>query len=190
LLCDAVWMRPKMRASRYPAAMSDGEAGPAADGTHDEDATEPLSQTDDSGDDGADDAEDEGRYDAPPLPPLLILAVVGLLCGFAMVSLVWLSEQGCARLRDTPDCGALGLPLLILTVALTIVLGAIALGWLALPQPLLVAFLGVMFLLLIVVGLLSDRLYSTWTLVVVPGLSAVTFAVAHLVAGRLERADA
>lgn len=170
--------------------MSDGEAGPAADGTHDEDATEPLSQTDDSGDDGADDAEDEGRYDAPPLPPLLILAVVGLLCGFAMVSLVWLSEQGCERVRDTPDCGALGLPLLILTVALTIVLGAIALGRLALPQPLLVASLGVMFLLLIVVGLLADRLYSTWTLVVVPGLSAVTFAVAHLVAGRLERADA
>ena len=28
------------------------------------------------------DGADEGQYDAPPLPPLLILAVVGLLAGF------------------------------------------------------------------------------------------------------------
>jgi uncharacterized membrane protein len=58
------------------------------------------------------------------------------------------------------------------------------------PQPRLVAFLGVMFMLLIVVGLLSGQLFSTWALLVVPVLTAITFLVAHLVAGRLERADA
>src|SRR3954466_3954118 len=103
----------------------------------------------------ADEEEDQerpGRYDAPPLPPLLILAVVGLLCGFATVALVWLSERGCDRVRDTPNCGALGLPLLVLTVIITIVLGALALSRLRMPQPRLVAFLGVMFMLLIVVG--------------------------------------
>jgi hypothetical protein len=135
-------------------------------------------------------AADEGRYDAPLLPPLLILAVVGLLCGFATVALVWLSERGCDRVRDTPNCGALGLPLLVLTVIITIVLGALALSRLGMPQPRLVAFLGVMFMLLIVVGLLSGQLFSTWVLLVVPVLTAITFLVAHLVAGRLERADA
>src|SRR2546430_15847587 len=84
-------------------------------------------------------AADEGRYDAPLLPPLLILAVVGLLCGFATVALVWLSERGCDRVRDTPNCGALGLPLLVLTVIITIVLGALALSRLGMPQPRLVA---------------------------------------------------
>jgi hypothetical protein len=135
-------------------------------------------------------AADEGRYDAPPLPPLLILAVVGLLCGFATVALVWLSERGCDRVRDTPNCGAFGLPLLELTVIITIVLGAFALSRLGMPQPRLVAFLGVMFMLLTVVGLLSGQLFSTWALLVVPVLTAITFLVAHLVAGRLERADA
>jgi hypothetical protein len=141
--------------------------------------------------DAEDEAEaDEGRYDAPSLPPLLILAVVGLLCGFAMVALVWLSERGCNRVRSTPNCGALGLPLLVLTVIITIVLGTLALSRLGMPQPRLVAFLGVMFMLLIVVGLLSGQLFSTWALLVVPVLTAITFLVAHLVAGRLERADA
>lgn len=140
--------------------------------------------------DAEEDEADEGRFDAPPLPPLLVLAVVGVLCGFATVALVWLSERGCERVRDTPNCGALGFPLLVLTVVVTIVLGALALSRLAMPHPRLVAFLGVMFMLLIVLAFLSDRLSSTWTLLVVPVLTAVTFLVAHLIAGRLERTDA
>jgi hypothetical protein len=45
-------------------------------------------------------------------------------------------------------------------------------------------------MLLIVLAFLSDDLFSTWTLLVVPVLTAVTFLVAHLIAGRLEQADA
>jgi hypothetical protein len=138
----------------------------------------------------AEDEADEGRFDAPPLPPLLILAVVGLLCGFAVVALIWLSERGCDRVRNTPNCGAMGFPLLVLTVVVTIVLGALALSRLAIPHPVLVAFLGVMFMLLIVLAFLTNDLFSTWTLLVVPVLTAITFLVAHLIAGRLERADA
>jgi len=46
----------------------------------------------------AEEAE-KGRYDAPLLPPALILGVVGLLCGFATIALVWLSERSCERFR-------------------------------------------------------------------------------------------
>jgi hypothetical protein len=136
------------------------------------------------------DPDDEGRYDAPPLPPLVILAVVGVLCGFATVALVWLSERGCERVRDTPNCGVLGLPLLALTVVITIVFGTLALRRLVMPSPGLVAFLGVIFMLLIVVGLLADRLFTPWTVLVVPAITAITFVLAHLLAGRLSRADA
>ena len=136
------------------------------------------------------DPDDEGRYDVPPLPPLVILAVVGVLCGFATLALVWLSERGCERVRDTPNCGALGLPLLALTVVITIVLGTLALRRLVMPSPGVVAFLGVTFMLLIVVGLLADRLFTTWTVLVVPAITAATFVLAHLLAGRLNRADA
>jgi len=185
--------------------MSDDKAGGSARSDGDPELTAELGEADteeghgmpsdleallEEADEEAAEEADEGRFDAPPLPPVLVLAVVGLLCGFAVVALVWLSERGCDRVRDTPNCGALGLPLLVLTVVVSIVLGALALGRLAMPHPKLVAFLGVTFMLLIVVGFLSDDLFSTWSLLVVPVLTAITFLVAHLIAGRLERADA
>ncbi|WP_328525316.1 hypothetical protein [Kribbella sp. NBC_00359] len=136
------------------------------------------------------DEADEGRFDAPPLPPLLILAVVGLLCGFATIALVWLSERSCERFRDTTNCGALGLPLLVLIVVVTIVLGGLALSRLAMPHPRLIAFLGVAFMLVLVLAFLTGNLDSPWTLAVVPVLTAITFLLANLVARLLERADA
>lgn len=128
--------------------------------------------------------------DKPPLPPFLILAVVGLLCGFATIGLVWTSEQGCERFRDTANCGALGLPLLLVIVVVTMVLGGIALSRLAMPHPRLVAFLGVAFMLAVVLAFLTGSLSSPWTLAVIPVLTAVTFLLANLVARLLERADA
>ncbi|MGC4936359.1 hypothetical protein [Kribbella sp. DT2] len=141
----------------------------------------------------ADEDEDEvttHRFAAPPLPPLLILAMVGVLAGFATIGMVWLSERGCERFRDTSNCGAWGFPLLVLTVVVTIVLGALVLSRLAMPHPRLVAFLGVGFMLLVVLAFLADHLFTTWTLLVVPVLTAITFLLAHLIAGLLERADA
>ena len=140
-----------------------------------------------------DEAEEEarpGRYDAPPLPPGLILAVVGLLCGFATIALVWLSERGCERFRDTTNCGALGLPLLIVIVVVTMVLGGTALSRLAMPHPKLIPFLGVAFMVALVVAFLTGHLDSPWILAVVPVLTAVTFLLANLLARLLERADA
>jgi hypothetical protein len=136
------------------------------------------------------DEEGPGRYDAPPLPPALILAVVGLLCGFATIALVWLSERSCERFRDTTNCGVLGLPLLILIVVVTMVLGGLALSRLAMPHPRLIPFLGVAFMVALVVGFLTGHLDSPWIIAVVPALTAITFLLANLVARLLERADA
>jgi hypothetical protein len=130
------------------------------------------------------------RDDAPPLPPLLILAVVGLLCGFVSIAGVWLSERSCERFRDTSNCGPLGFPLLVVIVVVTMVLGGLALSRLAMPHPRLIAFLGVAFMLVVVLAFLTGQLSSPWTLAVVPVLTAVTFLLANLVARLLERADA
>ena len=107
----------------------------------------------------AEEAE-KGRYDAPPLPPALILGVVGLLCGFATIALVWLSERSCERFRDTTNCGALGLPLLVLIVVVTMVLGGLALSRLAMPHPKLIPFLGVAFMVALVIAFLTNHLNS------------------------------
>ncbi|GAA3105043.1 peptidoglycan/LPS O-acetylase OafA/YrhL [Kribbella aluminosa] len=137
-----------------------------------------------------DEDANEGRYDAPPLPAALILAVVGLLCGFATIAGVWLSERGCERFRDTTNCGALGLPLLVLIVVVTMALGGLALSRLAMPHPRLIPFLGVAFMVALVVAFLTGHLDSPWILAVVPVLTAITFLLANLVARLLERADA
>jgi hypothetical protein len=134
--------------------------------------------------------ERPGRYDAPPLPPVVILAVVGLLCGFATIALVWLSERSCERFRDTTNCGALGLPLLVVIVVVTVVLGTLALSRLAMPHPKLVPFLGVAFMVALVLAFLTGHLDSPWILAAVPVLTALTFLLANLVARLLERADA
>ncbi|MEU8225097.1 hypothetical protein [Kribbella sp. NPDC048915] len=135
-------------------------------------------------------AAERERSDAPPLPPALILAVVGLLCGFATIALVWLSERGCERFRDTTNCGAFGLPLLVLIVVVAVVLGGLALSRLAMPHPKLIPFLGIAFMVAVVIGFLTGQLDSPWIIAVVPALTAVTFLLANLVARLLERADA
>ncbi|MGZ0149339.1 hypothetical protein ACXJJ3_19890 [Kribbella sp. WER1] len=139
-----------------------------------------------------DESEQErpGRNGVPPLPPALILAVVGLLSGFATVAGVWLSERGCERFRDTTNCGALGLPLLVLIVVVTMVLGGLALSRLAMPHPKLIPFLGVAFMVALVVAFLTGHLDSPWIIAAVPVLTAITFLLANLVARLLERADA
>jgi hypothetical protein len=144
----------------------------------------------DAADEEAAEEADEGRYDAPPLPPVLILAVVGLLCGFVTVGLVWGGEQSCERFRDTTNCGPLGLPILVVIVVVTMVLGGLALNRLAMPHSRLIAFLGVAFMLALVLAFLTGRLDSPYILAVVPVLTAVTFLLANLVARLLERADA
>lgn len=128
-----------------------------------------------------DEVADGHLYDAPPLPAGVSVAVAGVLCGLATVGLVWLSGRGCDAASGAPNCGSLGLPLLLATVLVTIALGVLMLRRLMLPNPGLVSFLGVCFMLLIVVGLLSGRLLSPWMLVVVPAISAATFVAARYV---------
>ncbi len=79
----------------------------------------------------------------------------------------------------------LGLPLLLLIVAAAVVAGVAALRRLMLPNPGLTAFLGVSFMLLIAVGLLSDRLLTPWSVLAVPAITAGTFLIARYVTSRL-----
>jgi hypothetical protein len=124
------------------------------------------------------------------LPAVLVVAGVGLLVGFATVGMVWVGERGCEWARDSSNCGAVGFPLLLLIVVVSVVLGGMVLSRLVVPHPWVVAFLGVGFMLILVLAFLTDNLSSPWTLGVVPALTAITFLIAYLVARLLERADA
>jgi hypothetical protein len=124
--------------------------------------------------------------DAPPLPDAVSVAVTGVLCGFVMVGFVWLAERGCDVARGTPNCGGWGLPLLVLAVVTTIVAGVVMLRRLRHPNAGLIAFLGVCFMLIAVLGAFSNRLFTAWTVLVLPTLTAVTFLLARAVVARLK----
>lgn len=125
------------------------------------------------------------QYAVPPLPFGVAAGVAGAVCGLLTVGLVWLAERGCDGARGAASCGSLGLPLLLLIVVATIVAGVVLLRRLLVPNAGLTAFLGVCFMLLVVVGFLADRLSGVWSLLVVPVLSAVTFVIARYVTRRL-----
>lgn len=126
-----------------------------------------------------------GRFDAPPLPPMAAVVLAGVVCGLATVGLVWLSQRGCDAARNTSSCGSMGLPLLLLIVAGTIVLGVLLLRRLLVPRAGLTAFLGVCFSLLVMLAVLSRWLFSPWMVLVVPVTVALTFVAARLVVSRL-----
>jgi hypothetical protein len=111
--------------------------------------------------------------------------VTGAAAGLVVVGLVWLSGRGCEVTRDTPNCGAFGLPLLVLAVGVAIVAGYQVLRRLRFPRAGLTAFLGVCFMAVVVLALLSDRLSNVWSVLVVPTITSGTFVLAHLLAGRL-----
>lgn len=126
-----------------------------------------------------------GHHGVPSVPAAAAVAVAGVLSGSILVAAVWLSARGCDMVRDTPNCGALGLPLLVATVAVAIAGGHHVLRRLRVASAGLVSFLGVCFMLAVVVGLFADRLTSVWSAVVVPVLSVATFLVAFGVTRRL-----
>ena len=119
------------------------------------------------------------------VPRTAWVPVTGAAAGLVVVALVWLGGRGCEVARDTPSCGALGLPLLVLAVAAAVVAGHQVLHRLRLPRAGLTAFLGVCFMAVVVLALLSDRLNSAWSVLVIPVITAVTFVLARLVGERV-----
>lgn len=148
-----------------------------------------MSDQDARPDDDARPGEETAPLDADevasPLPAAVSVAATGALCGLLTTGLVWLAERGCHAARGTTNCGALGLPLLLLIVATTLALGVLILRRLMLPNAGLVALLGVCFMLVIVVGMLADRLDGPWALLVVPAITVATFLLARVIAERL-----
>jgi hypothetical protein len=181
----------------------DETAASEHDDSPSEDDTAALDASDDAAEDAAADQEDEFEYSdsfdveedadegededdgTPPLPEPVSVAVTGVLCGLVTVGFVWLAERGCDMARGTPNCGGWGLPLLLLAVATAVLAGVIMLRRLTHPNPVLISFLGVCFMLIFVVGALSNRLFTPWSVLVLPVLTAVTFLMARYVANRL-----
>lgn len=109
------------------------------------------------------------------------MVVAGLLVGLVVVGLTWASLRTCEEVRGTPTCGTAGYPMLGVSLAVAVLVGGVLLRLARVPDPVTTSFLGVGLAAVLAMLLLIDRLDRPAMLVVVPLLTAATFAAAHWV---------
>ena len=114
----------------------------------------------------------------PTVKPLYAALISGVLSGLAAVLLALGASRGCEAVRDTSSCGgAGGLLALIAILALEVAIGATLLKAWQIADPASTSFLGVGIVATIAMLVFLDQLDSPWMLLVIPLMTAATFAL-------------
>jgi hypothetical protein len=123
-------------------------------------------------------AEPKRRLERPSvsLPGLPAAAVTGVVVGGLAVLLAWVAGTACSAVRGTSSCGgAVGLPLLLVGLALLAYAGSILLRVFAVPAAGSTSLLAVGILAVLVLVLLLGSLDEWWAVVTVPVAAVVAF---------------
>ncbi len=128
----------------------------------------------------------------PPKPPrelphlpgrvaaVLVGAVVGLLaCGATYTGLL-----GCQEIRGTSACGGPGFFILLVIMVALVLIGSLLLRLLRVPDAGSTSFLGVGLMAVIALAFLIDVIFEWWMVLVIPGVTGLTFAGAHWLTAR------
>ena len=86
---------------------------------------------------------DARRARAPPRRDAAAAVLTGLVVGLGIVGLTWASLRSCEGVQGTSSCGDAGYPLLGLILVAMVVVGALLLRLLRVPDPGSTSFLGV-----------------------------------------------
>ncbi len=111
----------------------------------------------------------------PVLNPRIAAILSGAVVGLVGVVLSYSASRGCETVRGVGSCGGMGLLALLLILAIEVVLGAVLLKALQLSDPTSTSFLGVGLMAVFVLLFLLSSLESTWMMLVIPVVSALTF---------------
>jgi hypothetical protein len=107
--------------------------------------------------------------------------LAGLVVGLGIVGLTWASLRLCETVQGTSSCGDAGYGLLIGILVVMIVVGALLLRLTRVPEPGSTSFLAVGLTAALALLFLVDSLMDRPMVVVIPVLTAGTFAVSHWV---------
>ena len=124
----------------------------------------------------------------PAVGGMAAAVITGVLVGILTVGLVWASTRLCEVVRGTSSCGGPGYLLMLAIVVAMALLGAVLLRVWHLPEPGSTSVLAVG-LMAVVALLLVDLLFSWWMIVVIPAVTALTFALAHRLTASFASAD-
>ncbi|MGH3125868.1 MAG: hypothetical protein ACRDND_33240, partial [Streptosporangiaceae bacterium] len=117
------------------------------------------------------------RPGLPAVPPLVAAVVTGLVCGLAACLLAWLAARGCAAVRGVSTCGGFGLVALIAILGITVLIGSFLLRAWRVSDPTSTSFLAIGLVAVIAMLFFLDKIDSVWMVLVIPLLSAATFAL-------------
>jgi hypothetical protein len=120
-----------------------------------------------------------GSRNLPEMAATTAAFVVGALVGLLGCVLTYIGLQGCELITGTGSCGGPGLLVLIVILVLMVIAGTIALRALRVPDPGNVSFLGVGMMTVVALLVLIDYLYEPSMFLVVPAITALTYAFAR-----------
>jgi hypothetical protein len=112
---------------------------------------------------------------------ILFAIVTGLVVGLGMVGLTWAGLQLCETVQGTSSCGGTGYPLLAAILVLMVVVGTLLLKLGRVAEPGSTSFLAVGLTAVLALLFLVDSLLDTAMIVVIPVISAASYAAAHWV---------
>ncbi len=110
-----------------------------------------------------------------------VAVLTGLVVGLGIVGLTWASLRLCEQVQGTSSCGDAGYGLLIAILVVMIVVGALLLRLTRVPEPGSTSFLAVGLTAVLALLFLVDSLMDRPMVVVIPVITAGTFALAHWV---------
>jgi hypothetical protein len=173
------WRRKPRSSPREAATPTVPEPAPApapsAEATVEEPRAAPLAVE-------APEVEAEPRVPRERGPGGMLAAVVtGLVVGLGIVGLTWASLRGCEAVQGTSSCGDSGYGLLFVILAVMIVVGALLLRSARVAEPGSTSFLAVGLTSVLALLFLVDSLLDRSMVVVIPLISAATYAAAHWV---------
>ncbi|MDI6910523.1 hypothetical protein [Nocardioides sp.] len=119
------------------------------------------------------------RVRGPGGMPVVLLT--GVVVGLGIVGLTWASLRLCESVQGTSSCGNAGYGLLIAILVVMVVVGALLLRLARVPEPGSTSFLAVGLTSVLALVFLVDSLMDRPMVVVIPLISAATFALAHWV---------
>lgn len=109
--------------------------------------------------------------------------ITGIVVGVSGTTLTALAMMDRKAVQGTSSCGRPGFFLVLAVLALMILLGALLLGW-QIRDSGRTSFLAVAIVTVVVLLILIEVAFSPWMFVVIPVVSALSFALSHWVTTR------
>ncbi len=110
-----------------------------------------------------------------------VVVLTGIVVGLGIVGLTWASLRLCESVQGTSSCGKGDYGLLIAILVAMVVVGALLLRLARVPEPGSTSFLAVGLTSVLALLFLVDSLMDRPMVVVIPLVTAATFAIAHWV---------